>query len=78
MKLRGTRKKTVHPIAHVLSVMKGKPDDLLVHQQALREPYVVDGVPDGYFYLKDGRVICPKKRGEKVFVRYTSVFMEAI
>jgi len=78
MSIHGTRKKTVHPIAQVLTVIKGKPGDLLVHQQFLREPYVVDGVPDGYFYLKDGRVICPKKRGEKVFVRYTSVFMEAI
>jgi hypothetical protein len=78
MRISGTRKKTAHPIAQVMPVMKGKPDGLLIHQQSLREPYVIDGVPDGFYCLKDGRIICPKKRGEKVFVRYTSVFMESI
>ena len=78
MSIHGMRKKTAHPIAQVLSVIKGKPDDLLVQQQDLREPGVIAGVPDGYYRLVNGRVVCPKKRGEKVFVRYSSVFMEAI
>lgn len=72
------RKKTAHTIEEVFRVLKSHTRGTLVVQRALREPYAISGIPEGFFCVVNGRVICPKKRGEKVLVTYSSVFEEEI
>lgn len=75
--MKGQRKKTAHPIHEVLCVLKQTGQGLCA-QQRLRKPFVIHGVPDGYFCIVKGRVICPKRRGEKVLVTYSSVLEEEL
>ena len=72
------RKKTMHPIHEVVRVLKYRDYETGRVMQQLREPYEIDGVPDGYFCVIKGRIVCPKKRGEKVLVCYSSVFEEEV
>lgn len=76
--MKNQRKKTAHPIHEVVRVLKSTPRGTWAVQEGLREPYVIDGVPEGYFCIVKGRVICPKKRGETVLVLYSSVFQEEL
>lgn len=74
----GKRKKTKYPIQDVCRVLKQKGREDYRIMQQLRRPFEIDGVPYGYFYVANGRVYCPKKRGERVLVTYSSVFQEEV
>lgn len=75
--MKGQRKKTQHSIHEVMRVLKLIRGAYIVQRQ-LREPFLIEGVPEGYFCNIKGRIVCPKKRGEKVLVCYTSVFEEEV
>ena len=68
--------KTKHPLAQVQCVRKKqRGSDIWIEQQLAN--YRPINMPDGWAYIQpDGRILVNKKRGEKVFVRYTSVFAE--
>ena len=72
-------KKTKNPIFNVMHVRKQTKDGMTVDQQLVNAYALSDsGVPNGCYILRDGQVECPRKRGEKVFVQYTSIFRERI
>lgn len=73
------RRKTEHGIYEILSVKKRAKNQLYSTTEQQRVNALADGeVPEGCFVLLNGRIHCPKKRGEVVTVRYTSVFQEEV
>lgn len=69
--LKHTRKKTIDYIDQLLFVYKQEKRNIFAVQQRLLRYIPDDGiVPEGYAALLNGRIICPKKRGEKIRVVY--------
>ena len=76
--MKNVRKKTQHPIHEVLRVLKIEPRRTPCVQRGIQIPYVIEGVPEGHYCIVKGRVVCPKKRNQKVLVLYTSAFEQEI
>lgn len=70
-----TKKKLGYAEVHRVISKRGVDYQVL---RGIREPYVIDGVPEGCFALcKDGILLPKRKRGEKFIVNYT-VMMEKV
>lgn len=70
-----TRKKLPHFQVHRVMSRTAKQQITL---RQIAEPYVISGIPPGYYAMDEDALLLPKrKRGEKFIVHYT-VMKEAI
>ena len=70
------RKKLNH--FEIRRVLSRSPQHGMVVMQQLREPYVIDGVPVGYFCIDRNHILLPKKRRGEEFVVHYTLMHEAI
>lgn len=58
--------------AQIISVMSVQRNMCGRSLQGIRQPYVVSGIPEGFYSLEPNAILLPKrKRGEKFIVMHT-------
>lgn len=74
------RKKTEYNIDRVIGVFKRKTNSCIwVSQQFVTLPsFNYDEIPEGCYTTSNNRLYCPKKRNEKLNVRYYSFHQEEL
>ena len=66
------KKKLGHFQIHRVISRSERGGDVLM--RAIREPFVIDGVPEGHYVpLADGLLLPKRRRGEKFIVHYTTM-----